>query len=216
MPLHWHPSETREQLSRDGAEAVSLGCDRIVCTEGRLHVSVAHGISGGYDKLGSTGMSVVFSPAQRIQWDRPRLAKATPLSVDLVADEVLWRNICSAVLDRELFPRLDSTPWWLKSLFSILMPAWRNWLLNLVLQLQLQVILFSHDFNVYHGYIPVTWPWIHQPWGGRPPIWARRMQIRSMYLISTSVMGFAYWTGTLLMGMRGEYPEYTPEATQEE
>lgn len=215
MPLHWHPSETREEDSKHASKSVNLGCDRVSCIEGHLHVSVAHGISGGYDKVGSAGMSVAFSPAQRIQWDRPQKAKGTPLCVDLVADEALWRNICSAILDRDLFPQLESTPWWLRSLFGILMPAWRDWLLNAILQVQLQAIFFSHDFNVYHGYFPATWPWVRQPWGGRPPNWARSLQIGSMYLISTSVMGLAYWTGTLLMGIKGEYPEYTPEYVQE-
>lgn len=207
MPLHWHPSESPD--SRPDTRA-GPGCERLSCVDGSLHVFVAEGISSNYDKFGSKGMVVNFSPGQRVQWDRPRHAKETPLTVDLVANPVLWRNICSAVLDADKFPRLESTPWWLKALFAILRPAWHAWLLGLTLRIQLLAIFASHDLFVYHGYIPVTWPWMYQPWGGRPPVWAKWLQLRSMFLISSVVMRSACLVGTWCMGMKGQYPEYTP------
>jgi hypothetical protein len=205
MRLHWHPSENR-------AAAATAACERVSCLSGFLRVYVAQGLSGSYDKLGSTGMSVKFAPRQRVAWNRLKRDAQVPLTVDLVADHALWRNICSAVLDRDIFPQLRSTPLWLKALFAILavVPSWRNGLLSLMLWIQLQTIFQAHDFHMYHGYIPVTWPWMCQPFGGRPPVWAKRLQLQSLHFIARAVMTTAYWAGTLFLGMKGEYVEYTP------
>jgi hypothetical protein len=206
MPLHWHPSENH-------AIAAAAACERVSCLSGTLRVYVAQGVSGSYDKVGSTGMSVKFAPGQRVAWNRPpRPYAQLPLTVDLVADHALWRNICSAVLDRDVFPQLSSTPSWLKALFTILnvVPAWRSELLSLMLWIQLQTIFHAHDFRVYHGYVMVTWPWIARPFGSRPPVWAKRLQLQSLYFIARAVMTTAYWVGTLFLGIKGEYVEYTP------
>jgi hypothetical protein len=205
MPLHWHPSENHA--------TATAACESVKCLSGSLCVFTAQGLSGGGYKIGSTGMSVTFAPGQRVFWSRPPSRDPRdPLTVDLVADHTLWRNICSAVLDRDIFPQLRSTPLWLKALFAVLaaVPAWRNGLLSLMLWFQLQTVFYAHDFRVYHGYIHVTWPWIAQPFGSRPPVWAQRLQLQSMYVIARVVMATAYWTGTLFLGMRGEYVEYTP------
>lgn len=202
MPLHWHPSEDH-----------AVACERVSCLEGSLRVFVARGISGGYDKLGSAGMSVKFAPDQRVAWNRSWKDDKATLRVDLAADHALWRNICSAVLDRDIFPELASTPSWVKAVFALLVvvPRWRGRLLSLMLWCQLQAIFYAHDFYMYHGYVPVTWPWITQPFGGRPPAWAKRLQLRSLYAIGAGVMTLAYTAGTLFLGMKGEYEEYTPE-----
>jgi hypothetical protein len=210
MPLHWHPCET--------ANTAVAACERVTCLSGSLHVYVAHGIFGNYDKVGFAGMSVKFAPGQRISWNlTKKIAKdpqEVPLTVDFVADHTLWRNYCStAILDRDIFPQLASTPLWLKALFAILalLPSWRNKLLSLMLSIQLQAIFFAHDFHVSHGYVPVTWPWISQPFSGRPSVWAKRLQLQSMLFIARAViLTAAYYAGTLFLGMRGEYLEYTP------
>jgi hypothetical protein len=164
-------------------------------------------------------MSVKLAPSQRVSWKRDyRKSHDTqpPLTVDLLVaadSHVLWRNICSAVLDRDIFPQLAPTPAWLRALFAILevvRPSSRDWLLGLMLRIQLQTIFFAHRFHVYHGYVPVTWPWMYQPFGGRPPTWAKRLQLNSMYLIVRAVMTVAYWAAVLFLGMKGEYVEYTP------
>jgi hypothetical protein len=179
---------------------------------GSLVVYTTIGTSGGGHTIGSKGMTVRFKPGQRVAWCRLNADSHTQLTVDLVADHILWRNICSAVLDGDMFPRLASTPWWLKALFAILvvMPLWRNALLRFMLWIQLQVIFLAHDFHVYHDYVPVIWPWILQPFGGQPPDWARQLQMQSFYVIAKAVMTTAYWTGRLFLGMKGEYVEYTP------
>ncbi|KAK4569859.1 hypothetical protein LTR86_002828 [Recurvomyces mirabilis] len=75
---------------------------------------------------------------------------------------------------------------------------------------QVQTMKYEYDFHEYHGRIPLTWLWTQQPAGGdRPPQWARDLQLRSYYLISTAVMGTCYWAGWLMLGMEGRYPEYT-------
>lgn len=213
MPLHWHPSERdTPAAAATAATTVPAACRSVTSLSGRLHVYVATSLWGSYDKLGSTGMSVKFKPGQRVAWNRLKPHAAVPLTVALEADHALWRNVSSAVIDAPIFPRLSSTPWWVKSLFAILtfLPSLRDRLLNLALWVQLQTIFFAHDFHVHHGYIPVTWPWIAQPFGGRPPAWAERLQVQSFYLIARVVMTWAYWFGILFLGMKGEYVEYTP------
>ena len=205
MPLHWHPSENR-------AAGTVSACESVSCLSGTLHVYVSQGTFLNYDKIGSTGMSMRFAPGQRVSWNRLRIDAQVPLMVDLVANHTLWRNVCSTILDKDIFPQLASTPSWLKALFTILavIPSWRNALLNMMLWIQLQTVFLTHDVHVYYGYIPVTWPWTTQPFGGRPPIWATRLKIQSVYFIAKAVMTTAYWTGTLFLGMKGEYIEYTP------
>ncbi|RYP14777.1 hypothetical protein DL765_006133 [Monosporascus sp. GIB2] len=206
MPYHWHPSEIYATVPPQAA-----ACERLTCRSGTLQVYIAKG-PDGYSQVGPAGMSLQFVPGERIAWHRPKNSAKVPLIVDLMADHVLWRNICSAILDRDIFPRLASTPWWLKALFAIVaaVPPWKNKLLSVMLWIQLQSIYFAHDFHVYHGYVGVTWPWLALPFGSRPPQWAKRLQLQSTFLIARVVMAIAYWTGTLLLGMKGEYAEYTP------
>lgn len=203
MPLHWHPAAD---------EAGTVGCQRVTCASGRLLVSTVAGTSGGGLRVGSRGMTVEFQPGQRVSWSAPPDRDPVALTVILMADHVLWRNICSAVLDKDIFPQLASTPFWLKGLFALLrpVPSWRNRLLDAMLWFQLHAIFAAHDFHIYHGRIPITWLWMYQPFGGDPPEWAKKFNVRSMYVISKVVMKGAYWTGRLLMGMKGEYAEYTP------
>lgn len=203
MPTHWHPSAD---------EAGVVGCHRVTCVSGRLCVSTVKGISGGGITVGSRGMTVEFEPGRRVSWGAAPDRVPVALTATLVADHVLWRNICSAVLDNDIFPRLASTPWWLKALFALLRltPSLRNRLLDLTLWFQMHTMFAAHDFHIYHGRIPINWLWMYQPFGGDPPEWAERFNVRSMYVISKVVMKTAYWTGRLFLGMKGEYVEYTP------
>lgn len=132
------------------------------------------------------------------------------------ADQILHRNICSAVLDREAFPGLSSTPLWFKFVYWLVSDVdRRRWILDLVLRLQLQVMFWSHDYHCYHGYVPFTWPWLLVgDWC--PPVWAEVWQDRSMYAISNVVMLTLYSLGILAFGMKGEYPEYTPSTTDKQ
>lgn len=197
MPYHWHPSEDQEAV-----------CRKVTCLSGFLRVSIAHGLRSR-DEFGSAGRIVTFRPGQRVAFYRDESGPDDALTVILETDHVLWRNICSAVLDRDIFPELISTPLWLKALFTLL-PFWRNALLGLILHVQLRTIFAYHGVHLYHGYIPVTWPWIAQPFGGRPPAWAQRAQLQSVYLIARVVMTISYAIGVSLLGMRGQYDEYTP------
>jgi len=96
------------------------------------------------------------------------------------------------------------------TLLRFFLPRAYQALLSSLLWIQLQTILYAHDFHEYHGRINFTWPWTMQPMGGRQPRWARDMQLQSQYLITNIVMAACYWFGYLVLGMRGEYAEYTP------
>lgn len=202
MRLHRHPSET--QVSHP-----TPACQSVTSISGPLRIVMGPGL-GGWNKTGRAGLSKTFEPGLWVAWYRPRHDAQTPLTVLLVADHILWRNICSATLDKAIFPKLSSTPFWLRSLFALLAfaPSWRERLLDLMLWAQLQTIFFEHDFHLYHGFIPVAMPWVaSQPFGGRAPDWAKRLQLRSLYFISRVVMTSTYWVGRLFFGMKGEYEE---------
>ena len=198
MPLHWHPYEGRVAT-----------CKKITCQSGFFRVHLAQGLAS-WNELGSTGKTVNLAPSQRVAFYRDASGPNDPLTVILEADHVLWRNICSAILDRDIFPELDTTPFWIKAMFTLL-PFGRDALLSMMLQIQLLTIFAHHGVHLYHGYISVTWPWTAQPFGGRPPDWAKRLQLQSLYLIARVVMAASYRIGRVLLGMRGQYDEYTPQ-----
>ena len=115
-------------------------------------------------------------------------------------------------MDREIYPQLSSTPLLLKLLFYFLRAFLqaREALLSFLLWVQLQTILYAHDFHEYHGHIDLCWPWTGQIGGGeRPPPWVYNLQLQIQYLIAKLVMGSCYWLGHLMLGMKGRYPEYT-------
>ena len=159
-----------------------------------------------------------FQPGQRMGFncsrrDRHTRASLENLTVALDADPVLWRNVCSATLDRDLYPNLASTPYWLKALFAFLalLPRWRELFLSGILWVQIQAMFYAHDFHLYHGHVPLARPWTAQPIGGRAPMWAYRAQAWSMRAISRVVMAACYWGGWLFCGIRGAYEVYTPQ-----
>lgn len=94
------------------------------------------------------------------------------------------------------------------------MPRAREALLSWLLFIQVQAILYAHDFRESHGRINCIWPWTRQPVGGRPPEWARYLQRQSEYLIAKVVMASCFWFGRIGLGMKGHYPEYTRPSQQ--
>lgn len=163
-----------------------------------------------------TGGSVAFKADQRMAFyaaeNRPKDPPDAPLVVDLEVGHAVWRNICSAIIDRDTFAQLTSTPLWLKAVFGILtiIPYLKNALLGFMLWIQLRVIFSTHGIYISHGSIPFTLPWMLQPFGGKPPSWAIQWQLYSLYFIARVVMDPAYWIGITFLGMQGEYAEYTP------
>ncbi|GIZ45074.1 hypothetical protein CKM354_000825800 [Cercospora kikuchii] len=133
------------------------------------------------------------------------------LVVDIEANTKLHRNICSAILDRDKFPRLASTPFWIKGLFVLLSASSRlqEWLLEAMLRVQLQTIYYAHDYHIFHGRIPFDMFFV---WPLTPEVpRATQLAFRSRFWVSKIVMSSCYWVGRILLGMRGEYEEYTPE-----
>ena len=205
MPLHWHHNHD------------SRRCVSVRCAGGPLRVFTAKRTGGSSDLLGSAGTQQRFEASQMIAWGRDGDGdgKADPalLIVDLEAPATLHRNVCSAVLDRELFPRLSSTPPWLRGLFALLawLPAAQERLLACLLWVQLRTMFYTHGFHLYCGRISISWWWMAQPFGGHVPQWAKNFEWRSQEIISVIVLASCYWVGTLLLGMKAEYRQYTPE-----
>jgi len=207
MPLHWHHNHD------------SRHCASVRCTGGSLHVFTAKRTGGSSDLLGSTGTQQRFEASQLNAWGRDGDGKAHPalLSVDLEAPATLHRNVCSAVLDHELFPRLASTPPWVRGLFALLapLPAAQERLLACLLWVQLRTMFYTHGFHLYCGRISISWWWMAQPFGGTVPQWAKNFEWRSQEIMSIIVLASCYWVGTLLLGMKAEYRQYTPERKEE-
>ena len=198
-PSHWH-SEGEENCLLLHVEA------------GEMQVS--------YHKEPRTGGAVIgagdykFKPGYWTSWSRKQIRDEEAVVRLVVRDEALQRNICSARFDAERFPQLDTTPFWLRGVFAALvpLPAVRRWLLARMCYVQLQVIFFEHGHWEYHGGINALnwWQWTHPFDVGRHPAWTVSLQYRSQRFFSRSVQGLHYWMGILLLGMRGDYPEYNP------
>ena len=204
MPEHRHPSYARSSTTSSGS--ATIPCRRVTVVKGCLHITCNSkgSVSGGI------GWDVELTPEDRVAWGRSPLDNEL-LIVDLLADEILWRNICSATIDRDIFPNLASTPYWFKAFFTILAPIsrYRVILLDLILYIQIQMIFYAHDFYVYHGTIQLHSLWL-LPWIFRQaPPWVDRFELQVSYIITRVVMATAYWVGKLFLGMKGEYSEYT-------
>lgn len=200
MPYHWH--DRILDMKWIGVEAGELCVIQAANRNGRTS-SVR--LTNRADQQG-----VSFKVTDGVAWKSARLdtkeKTKLPLVVNLDAEQNLHRNICSAILDKDLFPSLASTPYWVRLLCAI--PALRPRLIDRALWIQLQAIYWKHDFRVSHGEIPFAYPWVMWPFGSAPD-WATEAQIRSRWWISSIVMSSAYWTGRLLLGMKGEYPQYS-------
>lgn len=123
--------------------------------------------------------------------------------------------MASAIMDKDLYPHLSTTPIWIKGIFTILRiapPAASDRLLTALLWIQLQMTMYHHDFHKYYSYIPFALPWHVQIWAGRAPRWVYDLQNWSMWTITRVVMGSCYWFGRLALGMNGSYAEYTAQA----
>jgi hypothetical protein len=201
---------------------------RIIGVHGRMYLMLAE-----RGKLGSSLDAYLNPPFElspklddAIAWspvftDPPQ----SPLTVMIVANRVLHRNICSAILDRDLFPQLQTTPQWFKVLWRMSSDSRRCRLLDSALRLQLEVIFYKHDYHFVHGRVPFT----DLFWPDNTPGWAKKWEMRSMLLFSrthettsmppsddrcteqlTCFFFAAYWKGRGLYGMKGGYAEYTP------
>lgn len=166
-------------------------------------------------------MKASFKANEHIAWKPEWRSSEKNEGQDFVAElvtengaygEILYRNICSAILDADRFPNLTSTPLWLRALFAALtwFPQLRSWLVAKMLSVQLEAIYHEHDYRLIHGWVPFTWPWRMQPWAPRAPAWVEMLQWRSVFVLSRIVMTSCYWVGRLFFGMKGEYDEYTP------
>lgn len=182
-----------------------------------LHVEAGE-MQVDYHKEPRTGGAVIgagdykFKPGYWTSWSRKQTRNEELIVRLIVRDEGLQRNICSAELDAEKFPHLNTTPYWLRGIFAALrpLPAARMWLVRKMCYVQLQVIFYEHQHWEYHGGINAVswWQWTHPFDVGRHPAWTVSLQYRSQKFFSKFVQGLYYRIGTHLFGMRGDYPEY--------
>ncbi|PPJ55008.1 hypothetical protein CBER1_05632 [Cercospora berteroae] len=162
--------------------------------------------------FGARGFSRSFQLDEITSWgvlyNRHSAELEELLVVDIEANTKLHRNICSAILDRDKFPRLASAPFWIKGLFILLSASSRlqEWLLEAMLRVQLQTIYCAHDYHIFHGRIPFDMFFVPR---------ATELAFRSRFWVSKIVMSSCYWVGRILLGMKGEYEEYTPECVAE-
>ena len=123
-----------------------------------------------------------------------------------------YRNVCSAILDAPLYPEFAATPFLVRRLFAalaVVAPGLRVRLLAACLWVQLRVMYYANDYWTYQGRLPITVFWDGWPFGPHAPLWAQRLQWNSMLLFSRVVLAACFWVGTLVLGMKPEYAEYT-------
>ncbi len=196
--LHWHNDQS--------------SCERLECIHGHLRVFYYPNpyINGSISM--SPGCHHTFEEGTRTSWASE--SGKEDLVVLLKANEVLYRNKLSATLDADSFPSLATTPAWLRILFRLFLrwPSAHHWLLVQMLWLQLQAINYTNGYYTLHGQLPLVqlWRWTHPfAFTERPPEKLMRLQWQSQILFSSITQAIYFWVGRAL-GMRGQYPEYTP------
>lgn len=60
-----------------------------------------------------------------------------------------------------------------------MLPRRRELFLTDILLVQIQAISYAHDSNIFHGRVPVIWPWMYQPFGGHAPPWPYEAQLHT-------------------------------------
>jgi len=200
-PYHWH--------------VLHDGCHRITCLQGSLHLTTATPYGGSATDSVGAGTSIVIPPRDHHAWSAGKQESDQELIVLLESeDEILYRNTSSATIDADRFPSLSSTPLWVKLLYSLLAfsPTAQRSMIARLLWIQLQIIYFAHDFCAYHGSVHAPFFWfITHPFSlERPPNWIFNIEWWSVGVISNITQRACYWFGSLFLGMKAEYPEYTP------
>lgn len=207
---HWHRLDS---LSR---------CNEIESVKGRLMVSYAPNALTSGTHAGAEGARFKFQLEEweRHSWRRdPHLIKdkpATDLIVLLRANEDLYRNACSAVLDASKDPYLSTTPLWVKAVFRFfaLWPAARTWLVAKCLWVQVQVMHEHFGYRKFHGQVPFITIWaLAHPWNffeKGPPDYIKKLEWDSAARVSSMVQKICLWVGIYALGMQGRYDEYTP------
>lgn len=185
-------------------------CSAVNVLEGKIVISIAYSLRSGL-VFGGKGTKRSFEPSTRRGWRNSNYTKRSrdpvDLVVNLVGDEAFHRNVCSAILDRERMASLASTPILLRlflSLLAIFAPSAREWILDMMLAIQLRMMFYDHGFWVIHWMFPAL---VRPQWQSACRlVW--RMQKGATY----TVQGLCYWVGRLFLGMKGRYPEYTPSS----
>ncbi|KAK2733486.1 hypothetical protein FQN57_002095 [Myotisia sp. PD_48] len=193
-------------------------CDKVRCIDGSIVIIVDSPPQlRGFTQFGGRGREISFDPHTMSSWflDSTR-RRGDDLVVDLTGDESFHRNVCSAIIDRDSIAFLTSTPVLLRYLLSLLAlyaPSIREWILDVLLAIQLRMIFYAYGFWILHWTIPFLWWWhMRQIWGRpRPPPWAYKLDWQFRKYITYSVQAMCFWVGKLLLGMKDRYPEYTPE-----
>ncbi len=196
---HWHTAGHNE-------------CETLEAERGTLQVGDWKEPRTGSTSYGCKTYN--FKPDYWTTWgaDELNLGREELIVVLVVANEGLYRNMASAVLDADLFPSLNSTPYWLRAIFTLLWSVRaRRWLIAKLLYVQIQAIYYNHSYWEYHGGINVLswWQWMHPFDIGDYPAWTVDVQFKSQRLFSRGVQAFYYWAGRAV-GMKGDYAEYNP------
>ena len=104
MPSHWYYH--------------TLDAKSIEIVQNRVVISVDFIQGGGSSaRMTAPRWKQDFDLSQIVMW-RPSPSHVG-LVVDLESNEALHRNICSVILDNNHYPRLASTPPWVKALFAL-------------------------------------------------------------------------------------------------
>ena len=162
------------------------------------------------------GLSAQFKENRRYSWG-PFPPAEDPLVVLLTTKDIkLFRNICSAILDADRFPRFASTPYWLKKIYQTLgiEPAAQGWLISALLFAQIQAMNHVYGYHESHGRIEFVELWHHTHPLNRDmaPDYIYRLQWWSTTIFSDVVESTCYWAGRMFLGMKGSYEEYTPHS----
>lgn len=183
------------------------------------------GWGSGTGFIGGPNHVLPVAPLMYVSWKRNLHNAATAHQAAVVYYKFvspknfdMYRQICSANQDAELYFSLRTTPFWLRATFTfwnyipVLGKAVTELLIAWCLWVQLRVIYAKNDYWTYEGRIPYTTPWhLRHLFDAKPPSELLKKEKRSMVMISGCVKDSCHWIGTRMLGMKDEYDEYRSE-----
>lgn len=119
----------------------------------------------------------------------------------------LQHQVCSAVQDAEMYPKLCSTPAWIRLGLVLLRRGTSamtyDWAVQRLLLVQIRAIFSGRDYLERHGTFTGL-RWLFFP----PPRWVQKFEAWSQRAISKAVLRLNLWLGVSVLGIKGWYPEY--------
>ncbi|KAF1990090.1 hypothetical protein K402DRAFT_247735 [Aulographum hederae CBS 113979] len=195
---------------------------------GPARVRRAWGPRNSSELVGTGDFQVSFEPFCVYSWERDETADSGKfhkevLEIVIRLDEtdeeggeeleLLFRTVCSILLDAGRYPRFATTPWRVKTLVGLFpgSAAWEDFVTRALLKAQLAVTYREFAYYPVMEAVKPTKLWSWSPLPQKPPDWVARLQWEGMQKLSRWKVAVAAIVARKAFGMHALYEEYIPE-----